>query len=215
MADQAAVTKTNGYAPSGENSGGDVSTTESCASAVVTNVAGFGEDLLNLAELQARLAALEVRQNLDSVKTGGALIATGVIVAMSALSGRPCWYRRIARIGDATETGLCPLDRVHHRNSLSRRCGGIGGMGVSVQADRLPAVRRRAGTKRELGSDCAPPEAGDCHSAVEHEQTMPTSRARCIGMPSQAGSTAVFTTSPMARSESSGAMSAQPMIPST
>ncbi len=85
MADQAAVTKTNGYAPSGENSGGDVSTTESGASAVVTNVAGFGEDLLNLAELQARLAALEVRQNLDLVKTGGAIIATGLVVAVSAL----------------------------------------------------------------------------------------------------------------------------------
>ena len=215
MADQAAVTKTNGYAPSGENSGGDVSTTESGASAVVTNVAGFGEDLLNLAELQARLAALEVRQNLDLVKTGGAIIATGLVVAVSALPVGLVGIAELLVSEMGLKRGYAAFDRVHHRNSLSRRSGGIGGMGVSAQADRLPVVRRRAGTKRELGSDSAPPERTIVIPPLNMNKQCRRPGARCIGMPTQAGSTAVFTTSPMARSESSGAMSAQPMIPST
>ena len=89
MADQTAMTRANGHAPLAGNLGSgrspDASTAESGANAVVTNVAGFGEDLLNLAELQARLTGLEVRQNLDVVKTGGALIATGLIVAVAGL----------------------------------------------------------------------------------------------------------------------------------
>jgi hypothetical protein len=80
MADQASVTNSNGYTP-----GGDGATTESGASAVVSNVAGFGEDLLNLAELQTRLVTLELRQNLDIVKTRGAVIAISLVVAVAAL----------------------------------------------------------------------------------------------------------------------------------
>jgi Putative Actinobacterial Holin-X, holin superfamily III len=89
MADQTTMTRANGH---GLNSGNlasdrspDASTAESGANAVVTNVAGFGEDLLNLAELQSRLAAAEGRQNVDIVKTGGALIAAGLIVAVASL----------------------------------------------------------------------------------------------------------------------------------
>ena len=55
------------------------------SSGVVTNVAGFGEDLLTLVELQARLTAIEVRQNLESARSGGTLIAVGAIVAISGL----------------------------------------------------------------------------------------------------------------------------------
>jgi hypothetical protein len=90
MADQAAITKTNGHARMRSNVGDgnspDASTAESSANALVTNVAGFGEDLLNLTELQARLTALEVRQNLDIFKMGGALIAVGLIVGVSGLA---------------------------------------------------------------------------------------------------------------------------------
>jgi Putative Actinobacterial Holin-X, holin superfamily III len=89
MVNQTSMTRTNGRATSSGNVSGDQSpdnpTAESGANAVVSNVAGFGEDLLNLAELQARLTAVEVRQNLDVVKTGGALIATGFIVAVAGL----------------------------------------------------------------------------------------------------------------------------------
>jgi Putative Actinobacterial Holin-X, holin superfamily III len=89
MVNQTSMTKANGRETSSGNLVGDRSpentTAQSGANAVVSNVAGFGEDLLNLSELQARLTAVEVRQNLDVVKTGGALIATGVIIGMAAL----------------------------------------------------------------------------------------------------------------------------------
>ena len=55
------------------------------AAGVVTNVASFGENLLNLAELQARLTAAEVRRNFDSAKTAGALIIVGAVLAIAGL----------------------------------------------------------------------------------------------------------------------------------
>jgi hypothetical protein len=87
MANQTSVTKANGRATSGGNfDGGSLpENTESGANAVVSNVAGFGEDLLNLAELQIRLTAVEMRQNLNVFKAGGALMATGLIVAVAGL----------------------------------------------------------------------------------------------------------------------------------
>ena len=60
-------------------------TPDSNTSGVVTNVTGFGENLLTLAELQTRLTAIELRQNLDSIRTGGALIVAGSIVAVASL----------------------------------------------------------------------------------------------------------------------------------
>jgi Putative Actinobacterial Holin-X, holin superfamily III len=52
---------------------------------VVTNVAEFGEDLLSLAELQASLAAIELKQNLGAVKWGGIVLVTGGVLALAAL----------------------------------------------------------------------------------------------------------------------------------
>lgn len=87
MADQATLkrlgTGGNGTATTRANSAandGDPS-----ASGVVSNVAGFGENLLTLAELQARLAAVEFRQNLEYVKTGGALVLAAVILGVSGI----------------------------------------------------------------------------------------------------------------------------------
>jgi hypothetical protein len=54
-------------------------------SGVVTNVASLGENLLTLAELQARLTAVELRQNLESLQTGGALIVASSILAVASL----------------------------------------------------------------------------------------------------------------------------------
>jgi hypothetical protein len=71
-----------------DNQGGRPSSNgagKSGASAVVSGVAGLGEDLLNLAELQSRLAAIELRQNLNAVKAGGAVILAGSIVAIASL----------------------------------------------------------------------------------------------------------------------------------
>jgi uncharacterized membrane protein YqjE len=51
---------------------------------VMSSVAGFGENLLNLAELQTRLAAVELRQNVDNMKTAGAVVVVGLVVALGA-----------------------------------------------------------------------------------------------------------------------------------
>jgi hypothetical protein len=52
---------------------------------VVSGVTGFGENLLTLAELQARLAALELQQNLSAAKISVPVILAGAIVAVVSL----------------------------------------------------------------------------------------------------------------------------------
>jgi hypothetical protein len=52
---------------------------------VVSNVAGFGENLLNLAELQARMSAMELRQNLEAVKVVSAVFVIGAVMFLAAL----------------------------------------------------------------------------------------------------------------------------------
>jgi hypothetical protein len=89
MVSQTSVTKANGRTTSGGKFDGgplpEDNMAESGANAVVSNVAGFGEDLLNLAELQTRLTLVEMRQNLNVFKSGGALMATGLFVAVAGL----------------------------------------------------------------------------------------------------------------------------------
>ena len=58
---------------------------DSSPAAVVTNVASFGENLLNLAELQARLTTIELRRNFDSAKSAGVLIIVGAVLAVAGL----------------------------------------------------------------------------------------------------------------------------------
>jgi Putative Actinobacterial Holin-X, holin superfamily III len=53
--------------------------------ALVGNLAGFGEDLLNLAELQSRLGAIELRQNLQAARIGSTVIACGAVLALAAI----------------------------------------------------------------------------------------------------------------------------------
>jgi len=60
---------------------------------VLQGVAGFGESLLTLAELQARLAEIELRQNVRAARAGiflalgGALaISAGLIVSLTGLA---------------------------------------------------------------------------------------------------------------------------------
>ena len=54
------------------------------AGQVVSSVAGFGENMLNLAELQARMAAVELRQNVDMLKIAGAIVVTAVMIALAS-----------------------------------------------------------------------------------------------------------------------------------
>ena len=48
-------------------------------------MAGFGENLLTLAELQARMAAVELRQNVAAVKVASVLLVAGTLVALAAV----------------------------------------------------------------------------------------------------------------------------------
>jgi hypothetical protein len=96
MADQATM-KINGPATSGSAagrrgamppgaSGRDADSSDSAGPGdVVTNVAEFGENLLTLAELQAKMAAIELKQNVQAVKFGGAVLVTGAVVGVAAL----------------------------------------------------------------------------------------------------------------------------------
>ena len=77
--------------------GGERPRRQRCGPAdVVTNVAEFGENLLTLAELQARLAAIELKQNIEGVKVGGAIIVAGAVLAMAATAHRTGGHRRAA-----------------------------------------------------------------------------------------------------------------------
>ena len=83
-----------------------------------TTVAGFGENLLTLAELQARLTAIELRQNLDSVKLGGAVVAGRFDLdrrRLAGVDGRCC---RAPGFGAGDETGLCVPE--HRRRGHGR-----------------------------------------------------------------------------------------------
>jgi Putative Actinobacterial Holin-X, holin superfamily III len=93
MADQATMTRFNApvaNGPAAKPGSGAVGSSaatalDPSASGVMNSVAGFGESLLTLGELQARLTAVEIRQNLESVKNGGALFVTGSILAITSL----------------------------------------------------------------------------------------------------------------------------------
>lgn len=52
---------------------------------VVGGLSEFGEDLLSLAELQTRLAAIEMKQNVAAAKIWGAIMLTGAVLALAAL----------------------------------------------------------------------------------------------------------------------------------
>jgi hypothetical protein len=89
MALQAAVTAADGRATAraaerGSTPGTDRSQSDGDAkpgaTTVVSNVAGFGENLFNLAELQARMLATELRQDLEAAKTRGAVVVAGALV---------------------------------------------------------------------------------------------------------------------------------------
>jgi hypothetical protein len=94
MVDQATMNAPNGTGGSAEPRSGGLppagrapTATDSPASAgqVASNVAGFGENLLNMAELQARMSAIELRQNIEAIRIVAAVGLTGAILAVAAL----------------------------------------------------------------------------------------------------------------------------------
>jgi len=93
MADQATVTTrnssvANGSQTRGASSGDRASMAdgkEPNASTMVSSVAGFGENLLTLGELQARLTAKELVQNYLAARTAGAVALAGFLIAVASL----------------------------------------------------------------------------------------------------------------------------------
>ena len=93
MADQATV-KTNspagnrlGAIPSGPGTGPTPANNGNspCPGDVVTNVAEFGENLLTLTELQARLTVMELKQNVQTAKGTVAVILGGAVLGIAGL----------------------------------------------------------------------------------------------------------------------------------
>ena len=90
MANQAQMTSTNGPARDGRTAPATTrspaaSASEPGATAVVSGIAGFGENLLNLTELQARLAAIELRQNAQAIQSSAGVLWGGSILATASL----------------------------------------------------------------------------------------------------------------------------------
>jgi uncharacterized membrane protein YqjE len=58
---------------------------EAGPSQVISGVSEFSENLLTLAELQARLAAIELRQNLEATRFTGSVVLAGATLALASL----------------------------------------------------------------------------------------------------------------------------------
>jgi len=52
---------------------------------VVTSIAELGENLLSLSELQARLAAAEMKQNLEAAKANAPVLLVGVVIGLASV----------------------------------------------------------------------------------------------------------------------------------
>ena len=93
MADQATLTTANGSAANGPQArvpglGERPSTAagkESNATTMVSSVADFGENLLTLGELQARLAAMELVRNYQETRTAGMVCLAGIVIAFASV----------------------------------------------------------------------------------------------------------------------------------
>jgi hypothetical protein len=88
--------------PAGTDRQNTAEAVSSSPAAVVTSVASFGENLLTLSELQARLTAVELRRNVDAMKGPAMLLVGGVAVAVA---GFPVLFIGVAELL-ASELGL-------------------------------------------------------------------------------------------------------------
>ena len=102
---------------------------------VVSNVTGFGENLLTLAELQTRLAALELQQNLEVAKISVPVILAGIVLAVVSLP------LVLAGIAELLVSELA-LKRGYALLSVAVAALVIAGACIGIAGSRL---RRRAG----------------------------------------------------------------------
>ncbi len=226
MADQATM-KTNGPATASapgarapcRRPDGDAS--DAGAGDVVTNAAEFAEHLLTLAELQARLAAIELKQNVQAVKFGGAVMLVGAVIGVAGL---PIALAGIAEV-------------------LVSTLGMNRGAALLLRGRR--GVRRRRGLHRDRRRPAArlrprlPPEQGGTDAQHQLDPDGPAAQRPIVagaeavilveggGWRDRTGRftrhpppvtlhpppTTSVTRRPIMRSERTGAMSAQPMMP--
>ena len=181
MADQATMTDlsaplTNGANATRPRSGGPspgserlstASAVDSSTSGVVNNVAGFGENLLTLAELQTRLTVIELRQNLGYVQSAGALIRGGFDPGHIRRAGVDGGHCRAHGLGTGDETRACAVDRGHDghrdRRPLHRGCASL----AAEEALGLSLGRRRVRSQHELAAHDSPAQRTLAHASLK------------------------------------------------
>ncbi len=86
MVDQTAV-RTNGTATSRvtANRLGGESSDPPAPAAMVSSAAEFGENLFTLTELQVKLTAIELRQNLQATRVGGSIMLAAAVLALASV----------------------------------------------------------------------------------------------------------------------------------
>ena len=93
----------------------------------MSNVADFGENLLNLAELQVRMSAMELRQNAQSLRSVAVLFLVGSILALASL---PVVLAGVAELL-VTELGF---RRGHAFLAVGFAAFGLGALGAALAA---------------------------------------------------------------------------------
>jgi hypothetical protein len=99
---------------------------------VVSNVTGFADELLSLAELQARLAAIEAKQNVRAVTAGSVMLLTGGVIALAAL---PIALAGVAEL----LVSLAGMNRGYALISVAVAAFAIAGVCVTIAVARLRA----------------------------------------------------------------------------
>jgi len=90
MADQATLKMngpgvSRGTAPEAGSGQSSASNGNGNGTGVVTSIAELGENLLSLSELQARLAAAEMKQNLEAAKVSAPVLLAGAVLGVASV----------------------------------------------------------------------------------------------------------------------------------
>ena len=117
-----AVVAEPGYATNSEDEGAPTQ--------MISGVAEFTEHLLTLAELQARLAAIEVRQNVDAARVTGSVVLAGATLALASLPVLLIGVAELLAFGLALSRGVAYV-------SVAAVTLGIGGACVAIAGSQL------------------------------------------------------------------------------
>ncbi len=167
MADQTTLKGSSGFSANAAGASGPGSNGADCGptrsprgnpvdsgpSGVVHNVTGFGEDLLTLAELQARLTAIELRQNLDFAKGGGAILMAGVLLAVSSMPVLIAGVAEVLVSELEMNRGAALLSVGLATMAIAGLCIGVGRHWLRKKLIWLSAGQRGIHAERELGAN--------------------------------------------------------------